>query len=86
SIIDELIERTEEELNYRIEADYQRAFAKAFAGDPQFYVPAVVASSPKVVITEWMEGRKLSEIIAGGTEDERNRCAHLLLEVTISAP
>ncbi|MDH6242928.1 putative unusual protein kinase regulating ubiquinone biosynthesis (AarF/ABC1/UbiB family) [Mycobacterium sp. OTB74] len=85
SIIDELIERTEEELDYRIEAANQRTFAKAFAGDPQFYIPPVVASSPKVVITEWMEGRKLSEIIAGGTEEERNDCAHLLLEVTISA-
>ncbi|MGH3725130.1 MAG: ABC1 kinase family protein [Phycisphaerales bacterium] len=86
SIIDELIERTEEELDYRIEASNQRKFVKAFTGDPEFYVPPVVASSPKVVITEWMEGRKLSEVIAGGTEEERNNCAHLLLEFTISSP
>ncbi|MUM17931.1 AarF/ABC1/UbiB kinase family protein [Mycobacterium sp. CBMA271] len=86
SIIDELIERTEEELDYRIEATNQRAFVKAFSGDPEFYVPPVVASSPKVVITEWMQGRKLSDVIANGSEEERNNCAHLLLEFTISSP
>ncbi|MGH3725131.1 MAG: ABC1 kinase family protein [Phycisphaerales bacterium] len=86
SIIDELIERTEEELDYRIEATNQRTFAKAFAGDPEYYVPPVVASSPKVVITEWMQGRKLSEIIANGTEDERNECGRRLVEFTVSSP
>ncbi|MUM17932.1 AarF/ABC1/UbiB kinase family protein [Mycobacterium sp. CBMA271] len=85
-IIDELIERTEEELDYRIEAANQRRFAKAFAGDPQFLVPSVVASAPKVIITEWMEGRRLSEIIAGGTKDERNECGRRLVEFTVSSP
>ncbi|MFT9524138.1 AarF/UbiB family protein [Mycobacteroides abscessus subsp. abscessus] len=86
SIIDELIERTEEELDYRIEATNQRAFAKAFKGDPEFYVSPVVASAPKVVISEWMQGRKLSEIISSGTEDERNECGRLLLKFTVSSP
>jgi predicted unusual protein kinase regulating ubiquinone biosynthesis (AarF/ABC1/UbiB family) len=49
-------------------------------------VPAVVASSPKVVITEWMEGRKLAQIIASGNEYERNLCAQRLVEFTYSAP
>src|SRR5690349_23775287 len=53
-IVDELIERTEMELDYRLEADNQRAFAKAYEGHPHFKVPAVVASAPKVVIAEWM--------------------------------
>ncbi|MBA0045494.1 AarF/UbiB family protein [Mycobacterium sp. NPDC050853] len=86
SIIDELIERTEEELDYRIEATNQRKFAKAFAGDPEYHVPPVVASAPKVVITEWMDGRKLSAIIADGTEDERNECGRRLVEFTVSSP
>ncbi|AMW21055.1 ABC transporter ATP-binding protein [Mycobacteroides chelonae] len=86
AIVDELIERTEEELDYRIEATNQRTFVKAFKDDPEFYVPSVVASSPKVIITEWMQGRKLSEIIAKGTEEERSKCAHFLLEFSISSP
>ena len=35
-VVDELIERTEMELDYRLEADNQRAFAKAYAGPPAF--------------------------------------------------
>ncbi|MCW2429917.1 hypothetical protein M2260_004825 [Rhodococcus erythropolis] len=53
-VIEEFTARTEEELDYRIEANNQRAFAKEFDGDPQFVIPHVVASAPKVVVTEWM--------------------------------
>ena len=35
-VVDELIERTEMELDYRLEADNQRAFAKAYEGHPRF--------------------------------------------------
>ena len=49
-VVDELIERTEMELDYRLEADNQRAFAKAYEGHPHFVVPHIVASAPKVVI------------------------------------
>ncbi|PRC55959.1 ABC transporter ATP-binding protein, partial [Mycobacterium sp. ITM-2017-0098] len=49
-VVNELIERTEMELDYRLEADNQRAFAKAYHGHPDFVVPHVVASAPKVVI------------------------------------
>ena len=55
-VVDELIERTEMELDYRLEADNQRAFAKAYDGHPHFAVPHVVASAPKVVIQEWIQG------------------------------
>ena len=46
-VVDELIERTEMELDYRLEADNQRAFAKAYEGDPKFLIPHIVASSPE---------------------------------------
>ncbi|OHV05675.1 ABC1 kinase family protein [Mycobacterium talmoniae] len=85
-LVSEVSERIEAELDYRLEADYQRAFAKAFAGDPKFSVPAVVASAPKVIISEWMEGRRLSKIIADGTPDERDSACALLLEFTVSSP
>ena len=59
-VVDELIERTEMELDYRLEADNQRAFAKAYEGHPHFVVPHIVASAPKVVIQEWIEGIPMS--------------------------
>src|ERR1700743_2604981 len=71
-IVDELIERTALELDYRLEAEHQRACAKAYAGDPHFVVPRIVASAPKVVIQEWIDGIPMSEIIRNGTVEQRD--------------
>ncbi len=85
-VVDELIERTEMELDYRLEADNQRAFAKAYDGDPHFVVPHVVASAPKVMVTEWIDGVPLAAIIRNGTVDERDLCGTRLFELTFGAP
>ncbi len=85
-VVDELIERTEMELDYRLEADNQRAFAKAYAGHPHFAVPHVVASAPKVVIQEWMDGMPMAEIIRQGTRAQRDLIGTRLLELTFDAP
>ncbi len=71
-VVNELIERTEMELDYRLEADNQRAFAKAYEGHPHFVVPHIVASAPKVVIQEWIEGIPMSVIIREGTTEQRD--------------
>lgn len=85
-VVDELIERTEMELDYRLEADNQRAFAKAYDGHPHFVVPHIVASAPKVVIQEWIEGVPMSVIIREGTQDQRDLMATRLFELTYDAP
>lgn len=85
-VVDELIERTEMELDYRLEADNQRAFAKAYAGHPDFVVPRVVASAPKVVIQEWIEGIPLSHIIREGSQEQRDLMATRLFEFCDDAP
>ncbi|MFC7447471.1 ABC1 kinase family protein [Rhodococcus daqingensis] len=85
-VLEELTARTEDELDYRIEANNQRAFAAEFAGDPRFAIPRVVASSPKVVITEWMSATPLSTIIAGGTAEQRNSAGALLAEFHFASP
>ena len=85
-VVDELIERTEMELDYRLEADNQRAFAKAYAGHPDFKVPAIVASAPKVVIAEWMDGVPMSAIIREGTPEQRDLMGTRLYELTWDAP
>lgn len=85
-VVDELIERTEMELDYRLEADNQRAFAKAYEGDPHFAVPHIVASAPKVVIQEWIEGIPLSHIIRDGTQEQRDLMATRLFEFSDDAP
>ena len=86
SVVAELIERTEMELDYRLEADNQRAFAKAYDNDPHFAVPRIVASAPKVVIAEWMDGIPMSVIIREGTPEQRDLMGTRLTELTFGAP
>ncbi|TLW90558.1 AarF/ABC1/UbiB kinase family protein [Saccharomonospora piscinae] len=85
-LLSELAERMDEELDYRTEADNQRRFAKAFQGDDQVLVPRVVASAPKVIVSEWVSGTPYSEIIAGGGVAERNEAGRLLAEFHYSSP
>ncbi|WP_232797144.1 ABC1 kinase family protein [Blastococcus atacamensis] len=85
-LIAELKARVAEELDYGLEADSQRAFAAAYAGDPQIAVPRVVASAPKVVVSEWMEGTPLSRVIAHGSREQRDRAGRLLAVLHFSGP
>ncbi len=85
-VVDELVERTEMELDYRQEANNQRAFAKAYEGHPRFVVPHVVGSSPKVVVSEWIDGKPMAEIIRAGSREERDLCGARLFELTFDAP
>jgi predicted unusual protein kinase regulating ubiquinone biosynthesis (AarF/ABC1/UbiB family) len=85
-LLTELESRMVEELDYRTESDSQRAFAKAFDGDSNILVPKVVASAPKVMVTEWVTGRPLASIIREGERAERNEAGRLLAEFHFSAP
>ena len=85
-LIIELRDRMVEELDYRAEADNQRAFAAGFDADPQFVVPKVVASAPKVIVSEWVEGIRLADIIANGTREQRDECGRLLSIFHFSSP
>ncbi len=85
-LLAELKARVSEELDYTLEADAQRQFSAAFDGDPEIVAPRVVASAPRVVVSEWLEGTPLSRIIATGTEAERNRAGRLLALLHFSAP
>ncbi|HEV7194247.1 MAG TPA: AarF/ABC1/UbiB kinase family protein [Jatrophihabitantaceae bacterium] len=85
-LLAELKERVLEEIDYSLEADSQRAFAAAYADDPDIAIPRVVASAPKAIVTEWLEGTPLSRIIANGTAPERDRAGTLLALLHYSAP
>ena len=57
-MVDELIDRTEMELDYRLEAENQRAFAKAYDGNPDFVVPA--RGGQRAESRLWPNGSKAS--------------------------
>jgi predicted unusual protein kinase regulating ubiquinone biosynthesis (AarF/ABC1/UbiB family) len=85
-LLDELRARVAEELDYRLEAASQDAFAEAFAGDPDFFVPRTVTATDHVLVSEWMDGTPLAKIIADGTQEQRNRAGLLLVRLLFSSP
>jgi predicted unusual protein kinase regulating ubiquinone biosynthesis (AarF/ABC1/UbiB family) len=85
-LLDELRARVAEELDYRMEAVSQQTFADAFAGDPDIAVPSVVAATDHTLVTEWMDGTPLSQVISGGTQEQRNRAGILLVRFLFSGP
>jgi len=85
-VLDELRARVAEELDYPLEASAQRAFAAAYAGDPDIFVPDVVAATDHVLVTEWMDGTPLSKIISEGSQQERDRAGLLFVRFLFSGP
>jgi predicted unusual protein kinase regulating ubiquinone biosynthesis (AarF/ABC1/UbiB family) len=70
-LVDELTARVTEELDYTLEASAQQQAAEGFEGSEEFFVPHVLASTSKVMVSEWVEGRPLS-IAADLPAAERN--------------
>lgn len=85
-LIAELRDRVSEELDYELEAQSQREHAEEFANDPDVVVPGVVHQSDQVLVTEWIDGVPLSEVIAEGTQEQRNRAGQLLARFLFSGP
>jgi predicted unusual protein kinase regulating ubiquinone biosynthesis (AarF/ABC1/UbiB family) len=91
AVMRELRARTLEELDYRGEAERQRIFAAEFGGGERLHVPAVVASAPKVLVSEWLDGAPLATLVgraAEGPADRaaRDRHAHTIVETMFSSP
>ncbi|WP_405990908.1 ABC1 kinase family protein [Streptomyces sp. NBC_00986] len=85
-LIAELRDRVSEELDYGLEAQAQQAHAEEFEGDPDVVVPAVVHQCDQVLVTEWIDGIPLSEVIADGTQEQRDRAGQLLARFLFSGP
>ncbi|TWP35314.1 ABC1 kinase family protein [Leekyejoonella antrihumi] len=85
-ILDELKGRMAEEVDYDLESAMQEQFAQAYADDPAYLLPQVVASSQHVIIGQWVEGIPLSKIISEGTQEQRNVAAARYLEFLIGGP
>jgi predicted unusual protein kinase regulating ubiquinone biosynthesis (AarF/ABC1/UbiB family) len=86
ALMAEVAARMDEELDYLRESNHQRAFAVAYEGDEQFAVPHVLAANPTVLVTEWMDGTPLSQIIDSGTQAQRDHAGRLYLEFLLSSP
>ncbi len=86
-LIAELQARVAEELDYRLEAEAQQAFATEFSDDPRFTVPHVVTHTNTVLVTEWLDSHaSLARLIAEGTQAERNHYGELYVRFLFEGP
>jgi predicted unusual protein kinase regulating ubiquinone biosynthesis (AarF/ABC1/UbiB family) len=85
-LLAELKARVTEELDYALEASSQQAFAQAYVDDPDILVAPVVAYTPRVLVSEWIEGTPLSVIIREGTQEQRDRAGLLMTRFLFSGP
>ena len=85
-LLAELRDRVAEELDYRLEAATQQAFAAAYAGDPDVCVPRVVSVTDHVLVSEWLDGIPLARIIADGTTAQRDRAGIMIIRFLFSGP
>jgi predicted unusual protein kinase regulating ubiquinone biosynthesis (AarF/ABC1/UbiB family) len=79
SIAEELRERVLEELDYELEAQNQRDFARAYRGHPFIYVPRVLSrlSRRRVLVNEYVEGLEF-ERVKELPADERDRFGEIV--------
>ncbi len=82
----ELKARITEELDYDLEATAQREFASAYKDDDEIYIPEVLTSASRVIVTEWIDGTPMSQIIASGTAEQRDRSGYLMSTLHFSGP
>ncbi len=75
----EIRERIEEELDYELEAQNQRALARIFAGHPFIVVPEVVSalSRERVLVSDYVGGVGFEEL-KEGTQAERDRLGEIV--------
>ena len=75
----ELRERVLEELDYELEAQNQRTFARAYRGHPFIYVPDVVTrlSTTRVLVSEWVDGMKFDDV-KQLPQEERDRFGEIV--------
>jgi predicted unusual protein kinase regulating ubiquinone biosynthesis (AarF/ABC1/UbiB family) len=79
AIGEEIRDRIEDELDYELEAQNQRALARIFRGHPFIAVPDVVTSlsRERVLVTEYVHGAGFEELKTRA-QDQRDRVGEIL--------
>jgi predicted unusual protein kinase regulating ubiquinone biosynthesis (AarF/ABC1/UbiB family) len=85
ALVDELVARVSEELDYTLEGASQQQAAEGFADSPEFSVAPVLAATSKVMVSEWLEGVPLSSA-ADLAEGERNAVALRYVRFLFAGP
>ncbi len=87
ALADALRSEVLDELDHELEAQRQRAFARAYRGHPFIHVPTpdTRLSTRRVLVSEWVDGRS-ADGIAALDQSERDRVAEALLRFFLGSP
>ena len=85
-LVAELRTRLLEELDYEQEADHQRRFAAAWAGDTEAVVPGVLRATSRVLVQDWLDGVPLAAVATSGSPAQRDRTALAYQRFLLSGP
>src|SRR5919106_863870 len=79
-LMDELRDRLGDEIDYQREAQYQAAFHERYHGHPFITVPRVFRDycRPRVIVSEFAEGRSFDEMMRSSTEAQRQRYGEII--------
>jgi predicted unusual protein kinase regulating ubiquinone biosynthesis (AarF/ABC1/UbiB family) len=79
-LMDELRDRLGDEIDYQREAQYQAAFHERYHGHPFIAVPRVFRDycRPRVIVSEFAEGRSFDEMMRTSTEAQRQRYGEII--------
>jgi predicted unusual protein kinase regulating ubiquinone biosynthesis (AarF/ABC1/UbiB family) len=79
-LIGEVRELVLDELDYELEAQHQRTFARAYRGHPFIYVPDVVTelSRRRVMVSEWVDGKRFPDM-QELPQEERDRIGEIIM-------
>jgi predicted unusual protein kinase regulating ubiquinone biosynthesis (AarF/ABC1/UbiB family) len=86
-IAQEITERISEELDYELEAVNHRALAREYRDHPFIVVPPVLTElcRERVIVTEFIEGRKFAEI-RSDPDEQRSRWGEILFRFYVNGP
>jgi len=85
-LVAELRDRLTEELDYEHEARAQERFAVSYDGDGHVVVPHVLLATPRVLVSDWLDGTPLAEVARTGTQVERDHAAAAYQLFLVSGP
>jgi len=85
-LFSQLREHVQGETDYKQEASAQGDFAEALRDDPDFLVPAVVAVTDRLLVSDWVGGTPVATVARSGTQPQRDRAGTLLARFLLSSP
>ena len=85
-LFSQLREHVLTETDYEQEAAAQSDFAEALRDDPDFMVPAVVAVTDRLLVSNWVDGTPVAEVARFGNQPQRDHVGTLLARFLLSSP